>query len=50
MHTRTHAHTHICTPSHLHTVTPSHLLAQREAQDENFRDEKGFLIDEIHKL
>jgi len=25
-------------------------LSQREAQDENFRDEKGFLIDEIHKL
>ena len=25
-------------------------LAQREAQDQNFRDEKAFLIEEVHKL
>ena len=26
------------------------LLTQREQQDENFRDEKCFLMEEIHKL
>ena len=25
-------------------------LTQREAQDHNFRDEKAFLIEEVHKL
>ena len=42
---------------HVHVQTRAHApladwwpLTQREAQDDNFRDEKGFLVEEIHKL